>query len=91
MARRSANKVLFSRSLCLHFVNFAHSDWPRTQNVNKRADWLTLFTLVLRCSKCVVRNLCVEAIENQNLIYMMSMLVIYALEQTNNVKKYCNI
>jgi hypothetical protein len=26
--------------------NFTHSDWLRTQNVNKRSDWLTFFTLV---------------------------------------------
>ncbi len=27
-------------------MNFVRSDWSRTQNVNKRADWLTLFPLV---------------------------------------------
>ena len=24
-----------------------HSDWSITQNINKRADWLTLFALVV--------------------------------------------
>ena len=37
--------VIFSL-LCVYISNFRHSDWPRTQNVNKRADWLTLFALV---------------------------------------------
>jgi hypothetical protein len=46
MARRALNKVLFSHSFCLYVSNFRHSDWSRTQNVNKRADWLTLFALV---------------------------------------------
>ena len=27
-----------------------HSDWSITQNVNKRADWLTLFALVPRAT-----------------------------------------
>ena len=39
--------VLFSHSFCLHIVNFMHSDWSITQNVNKCADWLTLFALVV--------------------------------------------
>jgi hypothetical protein len=38
--------VIFSL-LCLYISNFRHSDWPRTQNVNKHADWLTLFALVV--------------------------------------------
>jgi hypothetical protein len=38
--------VLFSHSFVSYISNFRHSDWPRTQNVNKRADWLTLFVLV---------------------------------------------
>jgi hypothetical protein len=38
--------VLFSHSFCLYVSNFRHSDWSRTQNVNKRADWLKLFALV---------------------------------------------
>jgi hypothetical protein len=38
--------VLFSHSFCLYVSNFRHSDWSRTQNVNKRGDWLTLFALV---------------------------------------------
>ena len=29
-----------------------HSDWSITQNVNKRADWLTLFSLVRQVSFC---------------------------------------
>jgi hypothetical protein len=31
-------------------MNFVRSDWSRTQNVNKRADWLTLFPLVVQDS-----------------------------------------
>ena len=46
MSRRAWNKVLFSHSFCLYVSNFSHSDWSRTQNANKRADWLTLFALV---------------------------------------------
>ena len=38
--------MLFSHSFCLHVVNFRHSDWSIAQNVNKHADWLTLFALV---------------------------------------------
>ena len=42
--------MIFSHSFCLHVMNFVRSDWSRTQNVNKRADWLTLFPLVVQDS-----------------------------------------
>ena len=41
--------VIFSLLLFICFANFRHSHWSRTQNVNKRAEWLTLFALVV-CS-----------------------------------------
>ena len=40
--------MLFSHSFCLYVSNFGHSDWSMTRNVIKRADWLTLSTLVQR-------------------------------------------
>jgi hypothetical protein len=39
--------MLFSQSFFLYVSNFGRSDCSRTQNVNKRADWLTLFALVI--------------------------------------------
>ena len=48
--------VLFFTAFVVMMLNFTHSDWLRTQNVNKRAEWLTLFTLVA-ISDCHVPNL----------------------------------
>ena len=50
--------MLFSHSFCLYISNFRRSDWSRTQNVNKRADWLTFFTLVALGSFVGLLQLC---------------------------------
>ena len=47
---------VISHSFCLYVTNFRHSVCSRTQNVNKRADWLTLFTLVHRGRITMVAN-----------------------------------
>ena len=38
--------MLFPRFFFLRFANFTQSDWPKAQNINKRADWSTFFPLV---------------------------------------------
>ncbi len=48
MAWKPSKRVLFFTPFLVMILNFTHSDWFRTQNVNKCADWLTLFTLVDR-------------------------------------------
>ena len=56
--------MLFSHSFCFNIVNFMHSDWSITQNVNKRADWPTLFALV-----CANRFSQFKSLSNRELVH----------------------